>query len=97
MSEAFAGFAHSLGALFQVVDDILDETGKARWLGKIPGSDRRSGKLTNVTMFGLGYARETAMALHERCHSCLDEIALSMPGPVDALREITDGVYQRNR
>jgi geranylgeranyl diphosphate synthase type II len=97
MSEELTAFAQSLGALFQVVDDILDETGKARWLGKMPRSDRRSGKMTNVTMFGLGYARETAMALHERCQMSLEEIASSVPGSVEPLREITDVVYQRNR
>jgi geranylgeranyl diphosphate synthase, type II len=97
MSEAIIAFAQDLGALFQVVDDILDETGKARWLGKMPRSDRRSGKLTNVTMFGLKYARERARALHERCQVSLDEIAPSVPGSVQALREITDVVYQRNR
>jgi geranylgeranyl pyrophosphate synthase len=97
MSGAFTTFAYNLGALFQVVDDILDETGKARWLGKIPRSDRRAGKLTNVTMFGLDYARETAMALHERCNSSLEEIDSIAPGSVQALREITDGVYRRDR
>lgn len=97
MSEAFTAFAQNLGTLFQVVDDILDETGKARWLGKIPRSDRRSGKMTTVTMFGLDYAREAAMTLHERCMTNLDEIAASVPGSVEALREIADVVYQRNR
>lgn len=96
MSHELTAFAYNLGALFQVVDDILDETGKARWLGKIPRSDRRSGKLTNVTMFGLGYARETALALHERCRISLEEIDTRTSGSVDALREITDVVYQRN-
>jgi len=97
MSHAFTGYAQSLGVLFQVVDDILDETGKARWLGKMPGSDRRKGKMTNVTMFGLGYARETAAALYERCQVHLDEIAASAPGSVEALREIADLVHERNR
>ncbi len=97
MSSALTAFAHNLGALFQVVDDILDETGKARWLGKIPRSDRRAGKMTNITMFGLEYARETATALHERCEASLDEIAASVPGSVQPLREIADGVYRRNR
>jgi geranylgeranyl diphosphate synthase, type II len=97
MSQAFTAFAHNLGALFQVVDDILDETGKARWLGKIPRSDRRAGKMTNVTMFGLEHARETAAALHERCGASLEEIASSAPGSVQALREIADGVYRRDR
>jgi geranylgeranyl diphosphate synthase, type II len=96
-SHAFHTFARDLGVLFQVVDDILDETGRARWLGKIPRSDRRSGKMTQVTMYGLPRARQIAMALHERCRMSLDEIASTVPGSVDALREITDVVYQRNR
>lgn len=95
--QALTGFAQSLGALFQVVDDILDETGKARWLGKMPGSDRRKGKMTNVTLFGLEYARETASALYERCHLQLDELAASVPGSVAPLREIADLVHERNR
>ncbi len=96
MGQALAEFARSLGVLFQVVDDILDETGKARWLGKMPGSDRRNGRLTYVTMFGLRHARETATALYERCHAQLDEIAPRVPGSVAALREVTDLVHGRN-
>lgn len=96
MSRSLSTFATNLGALFQVVDDILDETGKARWLGKIPRSDRRSGKLTNVTMFGLPRARETAMTLHDRCVMNLDEIATSAVGSVEPLREIADMVHRRN-
>ena len=97
MSQAFTEFAQNLGTLFQVVDDILDETGKARWLGKVPRHDRRSGKMTVVTMRGIDYARETAVTLHERCLINLEEIAASAPGPVEALREIADMVHRRNR
>jgi geranylgeranyl diphosphate synthase, type II len=91
----FDRFAGSLGSLFQVVDDILDETGKARWLGKIPGSDRRAGKLTYVTMFGLTRARERAQELREDCFSSLAEIESSAPGSVRPLREIADLVHRR--
>jgi geranylgeranyl diphosphate synthase type II len=97
MSQALSTFATNLGALFQVVDDILDETGKAGWLGKIPRSDRLSGKLTNVTMFGLQHARKTATVLHERCMRSIEEIAASAPGSVEPLREIAGMVYRRNR
>lgn len=93
--DAFERFAESLGSLFQVVDDILDETGKARWLGKLPGSDRRAGKLTHVTMYGLGPTRNRARELHERCLASLGEIEASVPGPVGPLREIADMVYRR--
>jgi geranylgeranyl diphosphate synthase, type II len=94
---AFDSYAASLGSLFQVVDDILDETGKARWLGKIPGSDRRAGRMTHVTMFGLRRARETARSLHERCLASLEEIDSCAPGPTQPLREIADMVLQRKQ
>ncbi len=97
IDHAFDSFAQSLGALFQVVDDILDETGKARWLGKIPGSDRRMGKLTHVTMFGLDRARERAKELYERCLVSLEGIASTIPGSTEPLREITEMVYRRER
>jgi geranylgeranyl pyrophosphate synthase len=94
---ALDSFAASLGSLFQVVDDILDETGKARWLGKMPGSDRRAGKLTHVTMFGLRQARETAKELHERSLASLEEVASYAPGPMQPLREIADMVLERKK
>lgn len=93
----FDSFAESLGSLFQVVDDILDETGKARWLGKIPGSDRRAGRMTHVTMFGLRRARETAKSLHEHCLASLEEIDSCASGPTQPLREIADMVFERKR
>jgi geranylgeranyl diphosphate synthase type II len=95
-SHAFHAFAQDLGVLFQVVDDILDETGRARWLGKIPRSDRRSGKMTQVTMYGLRRAKQTATTLHEQCKQSLDEIGSSAAGSTQALREITDMVYERD-
>jgi len=94
---AFDRYAESLGSLFQVVDDILDETGKARWLGKIPGSDRRAGRMTHVTMFGLQRARETAKSLHERSLTSLEEIDSYAPGPTQPLREIADMVLKRKK
>jgi geranylgeranyl diphosphate synthase, type II len=94
---AFDRFAEGLGSLFQVVDDVLDETGRTRWLGKIPGSDRRAGKLTHVTMFGLGQTRGRAKELHEHCLEGLEEIALVVPGPTGPLREIADMVYRREK
>jgi geranylgeranyl diphosphate synthase, type II len=94
---AFDGFGESLGSLFQVVDDILDETGKARWLGKIPGSDRRAGRLTHVTVFGLGRARERAKELHEDCLASLEEIGAAVQGPTAPLREIADMAYRREK
>ncbi|HVQ57340.1 MAG TPA: polyprenyl synthetase family protein [Solirubrobacterales bacterium] len=94
---AFDSFAESLGSLFQVVDDILDETGKARWLGKFPGSDRRAGKMTHVTMFGLRRAKERAKELHEDCLASLEQIASDAPGPTEALHQLADMVLRRKQ
>ncbi len=41
-----ARFGFGLGQAFQIVDDLLDYTGEAGVLGKQPGIDLRSGKLT---------------------------------------------------
>ena len=53
-------FGREVGLLFQIVDDILDATGTAEELGKAPGKDAASGKVTYVSLFGLERARELA-------------------------------------
>lgn len=94
---ALDDFAAALGSLFQVVDDILDETGKVGWLGKMPGSDKRAGKLTHVTMFGLSAAQERARELHGMSLASLEKICSYAPGPTGPLREIADGVLRRRK
>ncbi len=49
-----------LGLAFQVVDDILDVTGKTAEIGKTPGKDSAQGKVTFVSAYGLERAREIA-------------------------------------
>jgi geranylgeranyl diphosphate synthase type II len=66
-------FAAELGVLFQIVDDILDVTGSDEQLGKPQGSDERHGKLTYVSLFGLGRARELAAESHANALTSLGE------------------------
>ena len=47
-----ARFGRELGWLFQLVDDLLDATGSAEELGKTPGKDEASGKVTAIDAFG---------------------------------------------
>jgi geranylgeranyl diphosphate synthase type II len=56
-------FGRHLGLAFQVVDDVLDETGTAESLGKTPGKDKRGRKMTYVSLEGAAAARERAKAL----------------------------------
>ena len=62
----FADFGAGLGLAFQIADDILDATGTAQDLGKSPGKDAESGKLTYVTLYGLENARRRLADLEER-------------------------------
>ena len=61
----------SLGALFQITDDILDETGNRSALGKSVGKDAQEGKLTAVSVYGLEGARRLADDYVRKCHETL--------------------------
>jgi geranylgeranyl diphosphate synthase type II len=65
---AFHDYGLHLGLAFQIVDDVLDETGTAAELGKTPGKDRRGGKMTYVALDGVLGAR--ARAMHEMAAAC---------------------------
>ena len=58
--EALHRFGLELGLAFQIVDDVLDETGTAESLGKTPGKDRRGVKMTYVALEGVPAARARA-------------------------------------
>ena len=88
----FRTFASELGVLFQIVDDILDVTGKEATLGKREGSDERLGKRTYVTEFGLDGARGLARESHLRARSALERAA---GDGAAQLRLITDFIATR--
>jgi geranylgeranyl diphosphate synthase, type II len=85
-------FADELGALFQIVDDILDVTGSDEELGKPSGSDERHGKLTYVSAFGLERARELASESHRKAREALAEADAN----TDDLARITDFIHTRH-
>lgn len=60
-------FSESLGLLFQVVDDILDDIGNPEMLGKTPGKDKEQNKCTYVTCLGLKKAEKKADELATNC------------------------------
>ena len=55
-------YGAAIGAAFQIVDDILDETGTEEELGKPVGSDIEQGKNTYPSMLGIEKSRELAQA-----------------------------------
>ncbi len=65
-------YGESLGLAFQVADDILDLEGDRGSMGKEPGSDVRSGKMTHPAVHGLEASRERARVLiEEACRALL--------------------------
>ena len=57
---ALRRFGTELGLAFQIVDDVLDETGTPERLGKTPGKDRAGRKMTYVALEGVDRARARA-------------------------------------
>lgn len=88
-----ASFGRELGWLFQLVDDLLDATGSAEALGKTPGKDEASGKVTAVDTFG-GIDQLRA-AVDEQLERCL-ALAASLPGGGGDLPDVARFVRARD-
>ncbi|MCZ8341693.1 MAG: polyprenyl synthetase family protein [Leptospira sp.] len=56
-SSLIQSYAKEIGLLFQITDDILDVEGSKDELGKTPGKDEKSGKLTYPSLFGMQTAK----------------------------------------
>lgn len=63
-----------IGLLFQIVDDILDATSEVEALGKTPGKDEKSGKLTYTGLYGVTEARAMARALSKSIYEDFDNL-----------------------
>ena len=80
-----------LGLAFQIVDDILDETGDSVLLGKTPGSDRIRGKNTYPKLHGLEESIAQARRLVEEAKD-----ALMLPErDTSLLRQLAEFVIHR--
>lgn len=84
-------YGKALGLLFQVTDDILDETGSFEEMGKAVAKDRGRGKATWPVVYGLEASMARASALGDEALAMLDGF-----GPdADPLREIVRKVSVR--
>ncbi len=87
----YRAYAAELGLLFQIVDDILDETGAAAELGKSVGKDRAQDKATYVSWFGMERAAELADQAEARARDLLREL----PDRAPDLFAVTAYIHQR--
>ncbi len=64
--KALTEYGRSAGLAFQIVDDILNETGDSKKMGKSAGSDRERGKMTYPTAIGLARSKKEVRRLTEK-------------------------------
>jgi len=93
MVERVSQFGDRMGLMFQVVDDILDETQTTQTLGKSAGKDKAQGKLTYPAVHGLDRSREVVAELH---HEAIGSLA-GLPPAADSLRAMVDSLATRTR
>lgn len=67
-------YGYHLGVTFQIIDDILDEEGDFKELGKTLHKDKDAGKLTAVSVFGLEKAKEKAREHYNKCVNAIKNI-----------------------
>ena len=84
---ALRSYGSALGLAFQIVDDILDETGDAATLGKSPGKDRAARKMSYPAVAGLEESRTMARACADRAIAALE--ALPGSSTLAALADFT--------
>ena len=65
-------YAHKIGQVFQMVDDVLDVTSDEETLGKPINSDAESHKNTFVTFYGIEKTLQMAKALTDEAVDALD-------------------------
>ena len=91
IQSALTAYAHDIGLAFQIADDLLDVEACQDDIGKTPGKDKASGKVTFVSLLGLNRAKDQARILVEQAIGHLE----SFGSEADALREAAHYVINR--
>lgn len=91
--DALSIYAKSMGLMFQVVDDLLDEEASSETLGKTAGKDKASGKATYPKLLGTEAAHDYADQLLTQAETALSAIPAAAAEP---LREILEFIRHRD-
>lgn len=84
-------FGEKVGLAFQIVDDLLDETGASDALGKSTHKDRSRGKMTYPRLFGMDESRRKAKELGDAAV----EIAAEFGSDGRALHDLARHLMER--
>ena len=85
-------YGQQVGLAFQIVDDILDETGRGNDLGKTPGKDRYQSKATYPRIHGIAESRRMVCEITARARQSVVRIG----DGAQLLMDIADYVETRS-
>lgn len=91
--EIFEELGHVVGDIFQIKDDILDETSSTEVLGKPVGSDERNEKSSIVRFLGLSGANDL---MNQRRSDAL-QLIKKLPGNRDFFEKFLDFLITREK
>ena len=69
-------WGETMGLMFQVVDDILDQTQSSEHLGKSAGKDEAQGKMTYPKIHGVAWSRDHVKELLEQSEQLLKPLGV---------------------
>jgi len=90
--ESLAKYGYAIGRAFQIADDILDEVGDSKEMGKPVGADAGHNKATYPAQIGLEPSHQKAHEFIQQAHSALE----SFGEKAQHLRELADFIIQRS-
>lgn len=90
---AFELYGKYIGKVFQIIDDVLDQTSTQTELGKPIKSDEKNEKVTYTSFYSIEECYEISEELTSKAIGCLDRIS----GDTTLLREIAKNlIYRRH-
>ncbi|WP_243366477.1 polyprenyl synthetase family protein [Fundidesulfovibrio soli] len=90
--ERARAYGQSVGAAFQIVDDVLDVVGDESTLGKPIGSDEQQGKTTYPALIGV--ERSMDLARRHSAHA-VESLAMFSGGEADFLKDLARYIVDR--
>ena len=75
--EAISSYGHSIGLMFQIVDDLIDLHCPTHHVGKATGKDAAAGKTTYPSVLGPEEPKEVINSLEKRAKTALDALGES--------------------
>lgn len=88
--QAVTEFAKTFGLAFQIADDILDEISTFEQMGKTLGKDKKEGKLTYVSLYGIDESKCKLACLFEKCHDIMNKQDINSEIIKDMIKKISE-------